>query len=568
MLHQHFKDVVAELTADDSIFAVSEMDVKGHKMRYFTLAPPSMRDIWILTAANAENEYLVFGEERWTYADAHEEVASVANWLTAQGIGNGDRVAVAMRNYPEWVMIYWAVLSVGAVCVGMNAWWVSDEVTYALEDCTPKILITDEGCWRNIGPVIGNFPDIKTVGVRFADCPDGMVPYSDLKSYGGDLPTPDIDTDDVACIFYTSGTTGFPKGAQLSHRNCISNLMSYIVLMRSADVAIARNKGEEDQLPAVGEGPAAHLLLTTPLFHVTANNCAMQPVTMIGGKIVFMYKWDAGDALKMIEQEKITNLTGVPVMSREIINHPDFGKYDTSSLVSLGGGGSAFQPELIKDIDKALSNGQPAQGYGMTEVSGIIAGISKDFSMLHPASVGPPVVTMDVKIVDAQNREVPAGEVGEICVRGSSVFVGYLNKPEATAEAIRDGWLHTGDVGYLDEHGFLYITDRIKDMLIRGGENVYSSEVEVAIYDHKSVAECAVFGVPDERLGEEVGVVVYLKPGETATAEELREICKAKLAPFKVPRYIWLTETNLPRNASGKILKKGLVEAYDPAQAS
>ncbi len=567
MLHQHFKDAIAELTAPDSIFAVSEMDILGQKMRGFSLAPPSMRDIWVLASEHAEREYLVYEDERWTYTQAHIEIASVANWLVSQGIGHGDKVAVAMRNYPEWVIAYWAISSIGAVCVGMNAWWVSEEMAYAIDDSKPKILLTDDGCYRSIVPIKDRFPDVKLVSVRFKEDVAGMTPYQELKSFGGALPTPEIVPDEVACIFYTSGTTGFPKGAQLTHRSCITNLMCYLVSLRATDVAIARDNGTEDQLPAIGEGPASSILLTTPLFHVTANNCAMQPATMVGGKIVFMYKWDAGKALEIIEKETISGVTGVPVMSREIINHPDFEKYDTSSLITLGGGGSAFQPDLIKEIDARLENGKPGTGYGMTEVSGIIAGISKDFSVMHPQSVGLPVVTMDVKIIDGQNNEVPQGEIGEICVRGPNVFCGYLNKPEATAETIKDGWLHTGDVGRIDEHDYLYVTDRIKDMLIRGGENVYSAEVEIALHGNKAIAECAVFGVPDERLGEEVGAVVYFKPGEQITVDEVRQTCKVLLAPYKVPRYIWITPTNLPRNASGKILKKGLVDIYDVADA-
>ena len=567
MIYQHLRDALEELTAHDSLFAVSEMEIKGETMRGFLLAPPSMRDIWSLTIAKADNEYLVYDEERWTYTQTHEEVASVANWLVSQGIKPGDKVAVAMRNYPEWVIAYWAILSIGAVCVGMNAWWISEEMQYAIDDSKPDIIISDAGCYRHIEPLRAQFPNIKIVGVRFKEEAENVIPYQELKNFGGDLPQPEIDPDDIACVFYTSGTTGFPKGAQLTHRSCIANLMNYLCMMRAVDVAVAREAGTEDQLAPIGEGDPVNVLLTTPLFHVTANNCAMQPVTMIGGKIVFMYKWDAGEALKIIEKEKISSITGVPVMSRELINHPDFDKYDTSTVQTLGGGGSAFQPDLIKDIDAKLSNGKPGTGYGMTEVSGIIAGISKEFSVMHPDSVGPVVVTMDARIVNGAGEDVPQGEIGEICVRGPNVFAGYLNKPEATAETIRDGWLHTGDVGRLDENGFLYITDRIKDMLIRGGENIYSAEVEVALYKNTAIAECAVFGVPDDRLGEEVGAAVFLKPGEAQSADDIREACREHLAPFKVPRYIWVAQENLPRNASGKILKKGMLDLFDLTDA-
>lgn len=561
-LHQNLKDARAELTGPEGVFAITEIELQGHKMKGFALAPPSMRDIWGLIMARPDNEYLVFEDERWTYAQAHQEVCSITNWLSAQGVKPGDHVAIAMRNYPEWVTAYWAILSMGAVCVGFNAWWVGDEMAYALNDCKPKVLICDDKRLAAFEQIRSKFPDIKVVGVRVGKDIDGVTPFEELRTFGGEMSSNEIDTDDVACIFYTSGTTGRPKGAQLTHRSCITNLMNFIVGQRSIDMAVARTNGTEDELPAIGEGPAPHILITTPMFHVTANNCAMQPGSLVGGKLVFMHKWDAGTALKVIEAEKITSVTGVPVMSRELLSHPDFAKSDTSSLLAVGGGGSAFQPDLIKDIDKKISTAQPATGYGLTEVSGVLAGISKDFCVLHPTTVGPVTVTNDIKIIDASGAEVAQGERGEVCVRGPNVIKGYLNRPEETAEAIRDSWFYTGDVGYLDEHEFLYIVDRIKDMLIRGGENVYASEVETVLYENTDIAECAVFGVPDDRLGEEVGVAIYLKPNVQTTADDIRDKCRDLMAAYKIPRYIWLIAGNLPRNASGKIVKTGMAKAY------
>ena len=281
-----------------------------------------------------------------------------------------------------------------------------------------------------------------------------------------------------------------------------------------------------------------------------------------------MYKWDAGTALKIIEAERITAMSGVPVMSREVIAHPDFATTDTSSLLTLGGGGAQLQPDLVGKIDESVATARPNTGYGMTETCGIITSISGDFFIDKPASCGPAMPCYETKIVDSDGNEVPKGQPGELVVRGAQVIKGYINRPEATAETIQNGWLHTGDVARIDEDGFLFIVDRIKDMVLRGGENIYCAEVEAALFEHPAVAECSVFGVPDDRLGEEVGVAVHLKEGTSATAEELRAHLRALIAAPKIPRYIWFTDEALPRNASGKFLKRELRDTLPLAEAS
>jgi len=313
--------------------------------------------------------------------------------------------------------------------------------------------------------------------------------------------------------------------------------------------------------------PMPASLVTTPLFHVTANNCVAQGATLGGGKLVFMYKWDAGEALRLIEREKITAMSGVPVMSRELINHPDFPKTDTSSLRTLGGGGAQLQPDLVHKIDSSVATARPNTGYGMTETCGIITSIAGDFFVDRPASAGPAMPCYDVQCVDGSGRALPRGGVGELWVKGAQVIRGYLNRPEATAQSITNGWLHTGDVARLDEDGFIYIVDRVKDMVLRGGENVYCAEVETALFEHPAVAECTVFGVPDDRLGEEVGAAVVVKPGHTVTGDELRLHCGERISRHKVPRYVWLLTESLPRNASGKFLKRELREALKVADA-
>jgi acyl-CoA synthetase (AMP-forming)/AMP-acid ligase II len=409
---------------------------------------------------------------------------------------------------------------------------------------------------------------MQVVAVRVDDVPEWAVPWSSVLETAPALPDVKIDTDDDACIFYTSGTTGFPKGAQLTHRGCVANLFSLMFVNTAQTMASARVRGEAPKDPMAGGGTQMAAIVATPLFHVTANNCLAQSITIAGGKLVHMYKWDAGEALRIIEEEKITTFTGVPVMSREIIAHPDFATRDTSTLQSLGGGGAAVQPDLVEKIDKTARGARPSQGYGMTEVCGIISASAGDYFVDKPHSAGVIMPIFDVKIVDAEGNSLPLGERGEVCVKGSQVIKGYLNRPEATAETIVDGWLHTGDIGYLDEHNFIYLVDRAKDMVLRGGENVYCSEVEAAVFKHEAVAECAVFSVPDDRLGEEVGAAIFPAAGSRPTAAEIREFLRDHLAPFKIPRYIWVVDAPLPRNASGKFVKKELQTALHVSDAA
>ncbi len=567
-MYSELRAVWDEMIAEGELFSITEVDVRGSKLKTYAMAPPNMRDVWLASAAFAERDYLVYQDERWTYAEAQKQVASIANWLIRNGVKPGDRVAIAMRNYPEWMLSYWAILATGAAVVGMNAWWVTHEMLYGIEDATPKVIIGDQERLERIADQTDKLDGAVLVGVRLTDpLPCDVVPWSDVVSEGGDLPMVEIDPDDDACIFYTSGTTGRPKGAQLTHRGCVANVMNLAFAATAQARAIARVEGTEEELlaqePVV---PAA--LVTTPLFHVTANNCVAHGATLAGGKLVHMYRWDPGEALKLIEQEKITGLTGVPVMAREVINHPDFEKTDTSSLLTLGGGGAQLPPDLVGKIDNAVETAKPNTGYGMTETCGIITAIAAEFFVDRPDSAGPPMPTFDVKCVDGDGVEVPRGQTGELWVKGAPVIKGYLNRPDATAETITDGWLHTGDVARIDEDGFIYIVDRVKDMVLRGGENIYCAEVENAIFEHDAVAEVSVFGLPDDRLGEEVGAAVVLRDGLSITAEELRAHCSDIIAKHKIPRYIWFRDKPLPRNASGKFLRRELKETLKVDEAA
>ncbi|MEP5569598.1 MAG: class I adenylate-forming enzyme family protein [Halioglobus sp.] len=567
-MYEQLNQVVEQLTSPGQMFEVRESQVAGNTLKTWAMAPSSLRDVWLSTAGHGDKDYLVYQQERWTYTQAHKEVASIANWLSANGIKQHDRVAIAMRNYPEFMLTYWALSCIGAVSVGINAWWVPEELEYGLQDSETKMLICDTERLERFAQIRKSFPGMPVVAVRVDDCPEWATPFSEVLASPAALPEVSIEPEDDACVFYTSGTTGKPKGAQLTHRGCVNNIFSSLFSNVSQMTAQALI---EDKEPPNASAPGGHqpaAILATPLFHVTANNAIAQVITVSGGKLAHMYKWDAGEALRLIEEERITNFSGVPVMTREIINHPNFTTTDTSSLKMLGGGGAAVQPDLTEKVMKAEnSKAMPAQGYGLTETCGIAAGSWGIFLNDKPNAAGRLVPVFDVKCIDSEGNTLPLGETGEICLKGPQVIKGYLNRPEATAETIVDGWLHTGDIGFADEDNFIYLVDRAKDMVLRGGENVYCSEVEVAIFKHDAVAECAVFSVPDDRLGEEVGAAIFPKEGHTPSADEIREFCKSKIASYKIPRHIWILETPLPRNASGKFVKRSLKDMLDVSDA-
>jgi acyl-CoA synthetase (AMP-forming)/AMP-acid ligase II len=570
-----FQEAWEELTAPGAQFAMKEIEVRGIPMRIFESAPPSMRFVWELAGGYADRDYVVFEDERFTYAEADAIIKSLAqNLREVHGVGSGDRVAVAMRNYPEWVFSYWAIISLGAACVGLNAWWTSDEMKYGLADSNPKVLIADSERIERVGPVLDELREtnpLRVIAVRTpadgnVELPEGAVRWEDVvdpSSAPATLPEADIDPDDDACIFYTSGTTGAPKGAQLTHRGSIHNLLNLAFMTGVAGLAGAKAAaaaGSEPPGPADPEKQNV-FMAPTPLFHVTANNCLLHPATISGSKIVLTYKWDAARALELIEREGVTNFSGVPTMTREMLMHPDWQTRDTSTLVGLGGGGAPLQPDLVEKIDKSQSGTSPSTGYGLTETHGIVTANSGALYVAKPASCGRIVPTLDGKLIDEAGNDVANSGVGELCVRGAVVIKGYLNREESTAEAIQNGWFRTGDIATIDEDGYVFIVDRAKDMVLRGGENIYCSEVETAIYQHEAIAEAAVFGVPDDRLGEIVGVAIVLAPGASLDDAGLREFLAPTLAKFKIPERMWFLGEPLPRNANGKFLKRELRES-------
>ncbi len=553
-----YDQAYAQVTGSGQIFELVEEVVNGTEYRLFKNAPATLAQLFA-GARGDQSTFLVYEDERWTFDETMRHVDALAHALVETfGIRKGDRVGIAMRNLPEWIVSFAAILSVGAVSVSLNAWWTESELDYAIDDAGLSLLIADPERTER-GHHLAHARGIPTVVVRsdpHDPVPEGVHRYEDVVVLGSPMPAVEVHPDDDATILYTSGTTGFPKGAVSTHRAVTQALMAF---WANASIQSAR-KGVD---PLGGDGYPPCFILIVPLFHVTG--CVPVMLTCFGMKmkLVMMYRWDPEQALRLIEAERVTAFVGVPTQSWDMLESPAFDRYDTSSLASVGGGGAPAPAKLVDRVEKGFAKGRPNIGYGMTETNAFGPGNNGDDYVSHPTSTGRARTTIvDVEIRDEQGRAVPTGERGEIWMKGPNLIRGYWNKPEATAETIVDGWLATGDLGRIDDEGFLYIEDRAKDMVLRAGENVYCAEVESAIYEHPGVYEAAVFGVPHERLGEEVACVVQRKPGSDLTTDELQAFLAGTLAPFKIPSRIAFAEDRLARNPSGKILKRELRQAY------
>jgi len=546
-----YDEAVARVTAPGERFETAPAEIGGVAYTVFKNAPPTLREIFANARQRRDDIFLVYEDERWSFSEVMRHVDALGALLVDRyGVAKGDRVAIGMRNYPEWVIAFAAITSIGAISVSLNAWWTEDELDYALDDCGAKVLIGDRERVERATATCERL-GIARLGVRLGDagCP-GVDPMEDVLPLGAPLPSVDLGPDDDATILYTSGTTGNPKGAVSTHRAVVQALMGF-----GCRAAVDRLRRPEDA--KLLTNPAAFILIV-PLFHVTGEVPVMLSCFSAGVKLVVMYKWDPERALELIEREKVTNFVGVPTQSWDLLESPKFNDFDTSSLISVGGGGAPAPPELVKRVASSFTKARPGIGYGMTETNAYGPQNGGPDYVSHPTSTGRATPIIEIDVRDEMGRSLARTERGEIWFKGPNLIRGYWNKPEATAETIVDGWLRTGDIGRIDDEGFVYVEDRAKDMVLRAGENVYCAEVEAAIYEHPAVYEAAVFGVPHERLGEEVAAVVYPKPGRTVTAEELQAHVGDRLAPFKVPSRIKIYGRQLPKNPSGKILKRQL----------
>ncbi|MBU67952.1 MAG: fatty acid--CoA ligase [Cupriavidus sp.] len=561
----------ARLTAPGAPFETETRVVRGIPTTVWKNAPPTLRDLFLIAAAWGDKTFVVYEDERVSYRAFALAATALAHQLVKDGVRRGDRVAVAMRNLPEWPVAFYAGLLTGAIVTPLNAWWTGPELEYGLTDSGSRVAIVDYERLDRILEHLPNCPALERIYVSRApadarfDDPRivplaGVIGESDawpsLPSQS--LPAVPLDPDDDATIFYTSGTTGRPKGAVGTHRNA----STVAVCAQFSPMRNLLRRGEPIPEPDPN-APQKGMLLAVPFFHVTGCMSVLNGALASGSKIVLMYRWDTLRAMELIERERCTAAGGVPTIAWQIIEHPQRAEFDLSSLENINYGGAPASPELVRRIQEAFAHAAPGIGWGMTETSATFTSHSAEEYVFRPDSSGPALPIGEMKIDDGFGNALPPGEIGELMVRGANVLHGYWNKPEATAKTFVDGWLHTGDIARLDEEGFLYIVDRMKDMLIRGGENIYCIEVESALYAHPAVMDAAVVGIAHRTLGEEPGAVVSLKPGAHATEAELQAFVRERLAAFKVPVRIIVRDEMLPRNPNGKILKSNLRKLFE-----
>jgi long-chain acyl-CoA synthetase len=558
----------ALITAPGAMLEMETKLVHGVPTRVWKNAPPTLADIVTAGRAHGEKVFLVHEAERVTFEAFHRAVAAFAEELRAQGVEKGDRVAIAMRNLPEWPVAFFATVVLGAISTPLNAWWTGAELEYGLTDSGAKVLVVDRERMERLTEHFPNCPDLKRVYVareieeiahpyiaRMEDVIGAPETWGELPDRP--LPTAQVESDDDASIFYTSGTTGKPKGAVGSHRGIIHNIFA----QGASSARSFLRRGEQPPAPDP-TAPQKGSLLSVPFFHATGCMAILVPSLFGGAKLAMMRKFEPVEAFKLIERERLTSAGGVPTIAWQLIEHPDRDKYDLSSLEGVSYGGAPSAPELVRKIGETFKGSQPGQGWGMTETCATVTNNSAEDYKARPDSAGVAVPVCDMKIVGADGEELPRGQVGELWARGPNIVRGYWNKPEATAATFVDGWVKTGDLARMDEEGFVFIIDRAKDMLIRGGENIYCIEVENALYEHPAVMDAAVVAVPHKQLGEEPGAIVHLTPGAEASEDELRAFVAERLAAFKVPVKVVFWPETLPRNANGKILKNELKKVF------
>jgi long-chain acyl-CoA synthetase len=558
---------VARLTSAGQPFEVAEREVDGRARAAYVNASATLLDILQLGRGHGATDFLVYGGRRWTFEDFFADVDALAATLRHDlGVTRGDRVAIAMRNCPDWVIAFVAAVHVGAVVVPINSWGSVEELSFSLTNSGAQVLVADA---RRLGlaePLLGTagltvlLGDLEPGAAQPAPRPgvrqlDEAIAAGRGRSYETATPT----ADDVALLLYTSGSTGHPKG--VIHRNlaigqAVMNLffVSYLGIEIGGAVELRGGATREAQL------------VTVPLFHATGLLSGLVLPCAVGQKVVILPKWDPIAAFQAIETEKLTTMSTVPTILKDFLTHPRFAEFDTSSLIRATGAGAATPADLPGLVVEKLGTVNRAAGYGMTETMAVAATMSGPVFDLKPQASGVLSPIIEMRFANSFGDVCPTGEEGEIQVRGVTLTLGYWNLQDATRDAFtQDGWYRTGDVGRLDEDGYLHVTGRIKEMVIRGGENLYPAVVENAAYRHPDVKEAAVFGVPDSRLGEELALVCYLQPDSDLTEESLREHLAGLLAKHQVPRFITISDTPLPRNASEKIHRLGIRQAFLPA---
>ncbi|MCU0275163.1 MAG: AMP-binding protein [Acidimicrobiales bacterium] len=538
---------LAPLIGSGGPFEVEDILLDGVPLRSFVRAPRTIVDCFHMGVGHADRVALVLGEERHTFADVHREARALARELRSSfGVGRGDRVAIAMRNLPEFVTGFWAAALNGAIVVPLNGWWTGPELRYALEDAGAKVVFADAERLERIGAA-GVPAGTHVVGVR---APGAELPYADLAAGEGigDDEIVHLEPDDPVTILYTSGTTGRPKGALGTNRSHMANLWN-MAFVNTREAVIA---GRPPKAPR-----QTSVLAAGPMFHI-GGVAGIIGGQMGGTKTILLHKWNVDEALRLAKAEEVTSLGGVPTMLRQLLDHPDLAAAGLE-IDGIPMGGAAVAPDLPVRANKVLGDAaQVFNGYGLTETtSAVVANVGVEF-LARPDSVGRPNLTADVKIVDEEGRELPVGgQVGEICVRSPQVVQGYWNDEAATRASFVDGWFHSGDLGMVDADGFISVVDRLKDVVIRGGENVYCAEVEAVLHEHPAVAEVAVVGMKEAVMGERVCAVIVPRPGASVTLGELRTFAAERIGGFKCPEALVLVD-ELPKTATEKIAKNEL----------
>ena len=557
-------EAIAQVTAAGQPFETHTETIRGQRFTVFANAPANLRDLYRQGLAHADADFYIYEDARLTFGGIWQDAARVANALAEHGISPGERVGIAARNYPEWIVAFMGITSMGAVAVALNAWWTGEELMYGIDDSGLKLLFTDIERTERLLPYQDQL-NIDIVTIRHQQ--EGLPTWEEFLA-GSDttMPEPPIAPEDNATILYTSGSTAHPKGVLSTHRAITNALLGWEC---GGAVGMAMNPEMARQM---AENPSPYqqsMILSVPLFHVTGLVVQTLSAFRSGRKLVGMYKWDVTEAMRIIEAERITTFNGVPTMAAELAQAPNRDQYDLTSLKSAGGGGAPMAPEQSRQVEKALGKGSAGTGWGMTETQGLATTIGGPALMERPRSCGKAVEPLvHVKAVLPDGTDAAPDETGELWIHGVNNFSEYWNKPDATAESLTDGWVHTGDIGHVDEEGFVFITDRLKDMVLRGGENIGCQEVEAVLYEHPAIMEAAVFGVPDERLGETVAAVVARTPGQSLSEDDVKAHAAAHLARFKVPEHVWIRDEQLPRIASEKIFKRGLRDEAVRALAS
>jgi long-chain acyl-CoA synthetase len=548
-------EALAVLTAPTGPFATAEQVIGDRRIRAYQVGPQTLRQVLETTRSFGSADYLVYEGERYTFAEHYRLVAGLAEYLADHyRIGKGDRIAIAMRNYPEFALFLWASIALGAIAVPLNAWWTEGEISAAITDSGTALLVADQERLQRLGALaVGRLHLRGVIAIRCAEPVEGAMPFHELRAKlrpDATMPSVDIAPEDLVTILYTSGTTGSPRGVMHTHRNHCTNILNVAISRAWRPLAQGHApEAEQHQAAALG-----HM----PLFHISQLS-SLCVSAAIGGRVVLLHKWNAEKALDAIEQERLTSFTGVPLHYQDLLESPTIKSRDLSSVRTVGFAATVAPPPLVLRVRTLFGERVEAStAYGMTEATSGVTFISGADYLDHPDSVGWSSPVNDVKVVDTDGNELPAGAAGELWVRGPNIVNGYWNRPVETKEAFTDGWHHSGDVATIGDSGLVRLVDRIKDVVIRGGENVFCGEVEAVLHSHPAVRTAAVFGLPHDRLGEEVVAVVNHRPDSALDAHELMAYAGERLARFKVPSRIFFVDHDLPRTATGKIMKRAI----------